>query len=254
MYAFTSSQISIKIPDDMTQLLFQVEAKIKIGSALWYYQLCKTAFILQVFPFANAYKNQLNLPDDLIKNQANFAVDQALIKLNDLKETLKRQKASINNDDDSQKFGSSFTNDGTDPSSFYKWDGAENKMKVRKLLSGESIFLDANIIKGLDYDAIKFNEIYLLLHLQSNKSKLVGDFNKVLQKFQIKLTHSGNAFYRFKGKYYTASSTILDIQYSFKQISNGLPKTTNSVFDKLKNGDIVDGFVGSLINYGEVEK
>lgn len=230
--------VNAKITGELGKLITEIEVKIKTGSAFWFYNLCKAAFIQHVFPFADLYGEELYLPADLIRNDSSFAIDQAVKKLGNQKTHVEKQKATISRLDKYQYFGT-FEEDSEILGPFYKWNSPENKEKVDNLLSGKEIYLDANVVESDDgVDAIKFREIHLLFNFISDNETLVKNFNSILNACKIRLTHSGNGYYRFQGKYYQISSTPVDIEYSFKtNKKDGTPSVKNWVYEKLAKGD-----------------
>ena len=89
----------------------------------------------------------------------------------------------------------------------------------------------------LDKDSIKFNLIEINLRTANETRQRILD-NK-LKRFKVRATHLGNSYYRYDKKYYVITCQSHSIEYSFEKDSMGLPVHRNSVYKKIKNGDLM---------------
>lgn len=92
---------------------------------------------------------------------------------------------------------------------FYTFDG---ELEIRKLLQGEIATIQPDVrLSPKDRDAIKFTEINLRLELKPGATEEIkASFQRLQQKMldqiSVKMTSSGNYFYRYGEVYYNLPS------------------------------------------------
>lgn len=116
---------------------------------------------------------------------------------------------------------------------FYTFKSRDFKTEFRRLLNGEEIMIGADIVKGINQNAVKFNEIEIQFKLSDEKAQI--ELNSELQKFSVRMTMVGNHYYRCGNKfYYLSIDDNAVIEYSFKKDpTTRKPIKFNDVYRKL---------------------
>lgn len=115
---------------------------------------------------------------------------------------------------------------------FYKFKSREFKHELKKLLTGEEVMIKADVTKGLNQNAVKFNEIGIKFKLSDEK--LQKELDSELEKFGVRMTMVGHNYYQCGQKfYYLSVDDRIVIEQSFKKYSSGKPIKFNNVYRKL---------------------
>lgn len=162
-------------------------------------------------------------------NTINSLVLIAITRLNDLKSAIAEYNTSANSI-------STAVFDHRSSWPFYEWSKEEHSDTISDLLKGQHVLLRADITRGPKLNAIKFNEVELVI--RAGDSDRQTELDAILRNFTVKLVHMGNSYYRCGAKYYTISSPSQTITYSIEK-TDGQPSRTNSVYSKLKHGNLV---------------
>lgn len=220
-----------------------LEIVIRSSIVLQRYQVAIDAFKMFVFPFANEYLTKVEIPSHLqsnenIKNNSALEnlVNEAKIQIEHIRSRLNLYNASLSEQDQEIGYGE-FGGDYGRP--FCVWKNSEYKNAISNLLSGQEVIIKADIRSSpQDMDAIKFTAVGLNFKLSNEE--LQSEFEKVLEGFKISMTHLGNSYYRYNKKIYLIPTKSLKIWYYFiKQKNSDVPVHTNSVYNKLKQGNFM---------------
>lgn len=125
-----------------------------------------------------------------------------------------------------------FNGTDNDPA-FYCWPYEQFKSEINQLLLGSSITIKADIINGVDFDAVKFNEIRIQFKLH-NKS-LQNDFDNDFGNSVVHMTRFGTNYYRCHNRIY-AISLDRDINMEFRY-ANMQWVNPNETFRKIKKNN-----------------
>lgn len=223
--------------NELNAAIKELDLTIISNLVLGQYETAMNAFKQYVFPFAHFYLADLSLPaslkvDNTTNNFASIAVDQ----IEHIKSKLSESNAIINKRDTYIHNNIEFSHNSR-ALPFFVWRHDSNKDTIAKLLDGQKITINADITKGLNKNAIKFNEIGIYFKLANGTSQ--SELDKELQNVEVYMTHLGNSYYRCGHKLYVMTSDNLTIHYSFHKNSNGHPSITNQVYDKIKNNSFV---------------
>lgn len=124
----------------------------------------------------------------------------------------------------------------SDPSTvFFRWNHTSFNTSevVSNLFRGKEIFLNANIRKQSDKNAVKFKEIELMFKIANNQSR-ENELRLILENFFINMTMGENGYYRCNNDiYYCPNDGIVVIYYKMKRASNGKPEKLNETYKKI---------------------
>lgn len=194
------------------------------------------AFKQVVFPFAGAYLSNYVLPPHLQPEKSLSAlIDAAVYRINSLNEVVKSNSSEVNIHD---RYIYSGRFDSTNPAlrPFFVWHREEYGKYIDDFLSGEKVYLRADITRGIDLNAVKFNKIGVEFY--SDNEDVTKDLRLALNSSFITLTHSGVSFYQCDNKFYKITHDVLDINYSYLKKANGDPEVPNGVYEKLERGNM----------------
>lgn len=119
---------------------------------------------------------------------------------------------------------------------FYVWKSDAFRNEIRKLLQGEEIIMKADIEKGLNMNAVKFNEIEIRFKVANQSVQF--DLNNELRNFDVTMTMVGNNYYRCDRRRYRISvDDNIVIEYSLRLDSTGKFTKPNDVCEKIRRND-----------------
>lgn len=229
---------NIAVTDPALQsALSQLELIITSNVLLNQYKAATDGFKHTVFPFAKYYLEQFRLPTDLqLGNESSNLVRVSISNLEALQLRLDEYNRSVINQNDGFIVKTQFDNRIQTSEPFFEWPSLSYQDTITDLLSGKRITLRADIKQGLQLNAVKFNIIDLFFRAPDAVRQI--EIDKLLQNFDIKITHMGSSYYRCGSSFYMINSQSIDILYSIKK-DNGEPLRVNDVYTKLKLGDIL---------------
>ncbi|XP_069673891.1 uncharacterized protein [Periplaneta americana] len=224
--------------EELRDVLSKVDKLITFNILLSEYERFVAAFKQWVFPFAEYYLRDFNLPTTLapsddLDNQAGNIKNQ----LEFLKRKLKEYNSSSVSGTDDRFHKEEFNSDKEVIEPFLVWKNEKYKASISKLLSGEAITLKADILNGVKKSSLKFRSIEIYLKCPTVKSQ--EELNSILKHFRVILKHHGNSYYQCGGKFYVIRSESQTVEYSFARKQNGEPVSQISVYKKIKNGDFM---------------
>lgn len=204
---------------DLRQLDMLIESNIVIGQ----YESAVKAVMQRVFPFAKLFVDtEFHLP-----NEFDPLVSVIVKRVQQLEENMVKAKITISNTYDQHIHEGIF--DSQQP--FYTWNQKNFGKQIRDFLEGKEIFLVADVAKSSKLNAVKFREIRLTYSI------LDENFKTALERFNVRLTHLGNSYYRCGSKFYMIPGDMQTIEYSNKYDNNGQPVNKNMVYKKLRESD-----------------
>lgn len=115
---------------------------------------------------------------------------------------------------------------------FFTWTSQKIQNEIDKLLQGEEMVIYADISKGVQQSAVKFNEIRLQFELANQN--VYDDFESELKNFGITMTMAGNNYYRCGSSiHFISTDDNVEITYSFKNDIDKKPSITNEVYKQI---------------------
>lgn len=212
----------------LTNVISTLKENIRTNLILDQYEEMTQALRQYQFPFGNLYVEIFELPTDLRFNDSDILIRKIEDYMANLKERINYSNLPFG-EHDQQVFVNSFSSFSE---SFYKWNEYNIQSDIEKLLHGDEIIIKADITKGLDINALRFNEIELQLVL-ADKSKQI-EFDNILEKLHMRMTIAGNNYLRCDSRfYYISLDDEIVIEYSLKKDSNGKPTRTNDMYRKI---------------------
>lgn len=213
--------------DELNHAITHLEKMIQRNIILEQYESVMHAFRQNVFPFV--HPNIINCfqqvkPDE---TDADVLVEQAIERINFLENRLHVDKIAI------EKYDKDIINFKFDD--FYTWKNEEIKNDIGKLLQGEEIVIKADIAKGMSQNAVKFNEIAIILQLANDKAQ--NELDDKLASFDVVMKMMGNCYYRCGNRsYFVPIDENIEIEYSMKKDIHGNPIRKNEVYRKIRDG------------------
>lgn len=225
---FFGKMISNEQPDIKDPILKAATLDLKkiIHSNLIYEQFETAMHALKQnkFPFAQ-YLSAHYFPADITFDRPDLLLKNTEDQINKLRKSLKTGEFQVG------KYNSAIVQDvifgqNSPVHCFYRWTDPKN---INKLLKGEEIQIKADIRKGLNLNAVKFNQLELKL-----LSEDTGQTNHIGDEYDVYLSMMGNAYYRCgKRIYYVSVDENIVLRYSVKKGSDGKPMRVNDVYKKI---------------------
>lgn len=226
-----SSSSSGLFDESSTVAIAKLKKIIESNLILEQYELFMFALQQHKFPFAKAFHTNFALSQSLDSINVTDLANNVISKLDELEEKITKSQTVLNDYDRDLKSGVQF-GDGFRPA-FYTWKYDEIRHILPRLLRGEVITLDANIVKGINETAVKFNEIHL--RFTAHRKSVDEELEKSLQEFSNRMTLVGQRFYRCDNRLYVMPNDgNVVIEQSFMiNPTTAEPRETNEVYKKL---------------------
>ncbi|GFR21992.1 uncharacterized protein TNCT_343272 [Trichonephila clavata] len=120
---------------------------------------------------------------------------------------------------------------------FFVWKNEQYKNEISKLFSGREIALKADVsLSDSNKEAIKFYAIDV--NFKSKNETIQTQIYNTLAGFDIKMTHTGNSYYRYDDKIYLITSTNVTIIRSWERDDDKVPIRKNDVYVKIQHGNL----------------
>jgi hypothetical protein len=230
---------NVHMPDrNLRGAINTLEKMISSNILFGQYEKVVAAFKQWVFPFAELWLQNFNLPPYRMMNDSYEGfVSVVTRQIRILKSKLTEYKTSIIKGVHSQIHNAEFSSDYKSGNPFYVWDNNRYKSTIPDLLAGKEVVVKANILNGVRKNAVKFNRI--AISFKSVYKGIQEELDKLLVHFHVKLTHHGNSHYKCGNNFYVIRGDNQTIEYSREKREDGQPMDHNSVYTKLRNGDIL---------------
>lgn len=225
--AYYMKMFSETVPD--YRLLREIEllnSIIQTNRVLEQYEALIYIIRMYQFPFSRLPNAVLELPENLQPND----FEHLIHKVNGYIKYLKAHIISLN--EIANDYNEGITIKVTS-NPFYTWKNYENREKIEKLLSGEEITIESDILNGMHENGVKFNEISLQF-ISANESAQ-SELDEALNNFRFIIKAIGNNYYQCDSRiYYIPVDDDITIDYSLKKHKNGTPIKINEIYHKLK--------------------
>ncbi|XP_052131158.1 uncharacterized protein LOC113214373 isoform X2 [Frankliniella occidentalis] len=210
-----------------------LEKAIRANLVLERHNMAMHSYKQWAFPFASEYLNRTSpsMEERTVRNGDGAAIS-ASTDINELLERLERNHAVITNRD-----SKIFTRYFKYPDSLHLWAHDQYEEHLDQLLEGKEVTMLANVLESpLHEDAVKFDTIDVRL-VSTNESRQ-SELDLAFEESQISMTHLGVSYYKCGSQVFSVSVESQDISFSAKK-KDGKPLTTNGVYDKLRDGDMM---------------
>ncbi|CAH1113850.1 unnamed protein product [Psylliodes chrysocephalus] len=214
---------------ELSNIINKLEQVINNNLILGQYQKLLNAYSQRIFPFGFNV-NEL-LKSDYTEQNYQSEIEKAIALLG-LKFS---NKISVSQFDSHIHNNVEFNSKYVETTPFFVWEYDTIKEAIGKLLTGDEIRVRADITKGVDKYAVKYNKIGINIKLENQT--LQNELNSTLQNYGISLTHHGDSNYKYGRNIYTILSDKNTIYYTLETKSNGEPVDKNKVYDFIKNND-----------------
>lgn len=196
------------------------------------------AFKQHYFPFAPLFLDKFYLPPELCVNNVDALKERAISQIIDLNRGIIISDSTLGSKDiylfSNIQFDSDNETSAMPP--FYTWQYQENKNQIQNLLNGEEVVLRADVINGVDKNAIKFNRIGIYLN-SVNKTIQTG-LNEAIKHFDLRMKMIGDVFYRCDNRvYHLPTDGNIIIEQSMKRDASGIPIKQNDVYRKISESN-----------------
>lgn len=235
----SANSLDIQVTDKkLRNSIVTLKKTILSNTVFGYYERVVAAFKQWVFPFAERWLQEFKLSsyhkeDDSYENFVPVITGQ----IQTLKSKLTEYRASIIKGVHSYIHTADFDSSYKSGRPFYTWDNQRYKDSILDLLAGKEVVLKADVFNGVKKNAVKFNTIEI--HFKAANKTVQEEMNALLNYFHVTLTHHGNSYYRCGTRFYVIRGDNQTIEYSGEKRGNGEPMDYNSVYRKLKDGDLM---------------
>jgi hypothetical protein len=230
---------NILIPDrNLRSAISTLEKTISVNILLGQYGNVVAAIKQWVFPFADLWLYNFNLPSHLMINTSHEDIASVVTnQIRALKIKLTEYKTSIMGGVHSHIHRAHFSSAYKSAKPFYVWDNKKYKLAIMDLLAGKEVVLKADILNGVKNNAVKFNVIEI--NFKAARTEIQHQLDKLLVTFHVKLTHHGNSHYKCGNSFYVIRGDNQTIEYSMEKTGDGQPVDYNYVYTRLRNGDML---------------
>ncbi|CAG8487595.1 16733_t:CDS:1, partial [Gigaspora rosea] len=210
----------------------KLKFKIRTIIMRWHFDKAIDVFNQWVFPYGCMYS------DVLSSDNTSYGIEKIIEKIKILRSKLQEHYVYINNTKDKYLIDEEFSSEYESSQPFFVWENKNYNDKISKLLNGEEVIMNADITESSpEKHAIKFNEIGI--RLKSKDKTLQDEIDNELKRFNITMVHSGNSYYRYMDKFYLIINDEQNIGHSFEKTKIGEPVSKNTVYEKLKKGELM---------------
>ncbi|GBN31375.1 hypothetical protein AVEN_12449-2 [Araneus ventricosus] len=232
-----ASSISIR-NQQLVNAINHLEWAIRSNIVLKQYKSAVDAFKQWVFPLVDHYIETPMLPSQLqLDTNIQDLVQNAMREIETIKQKLALYNTSVKNSDQylqSAEFSSRYVS--SQP--FFVWKNEEYGGIISNLLAGKKVILKADVKNSVPHkDAIKFSVINFYFRTKNETAQSL--LSETLKGFDIRATHIGNSYYRYADKIFLITSDSVPISYSCETNDAGVPIRSNTVYSKLKSGDLL---------------
>lgn len=224
------------VNSEFKELVTELELTLWSDIVLSQYHSIVGAFKQAVFPFANFYIDDYQLPPDVEhgNNLANL-IASAIGQIQILQSRSIEYNLTSINGHDKDIIISDFNSDTARMGPFYVWHQRDHSNTINDLLSGKPVYLLANVEDKENLNAVKFNKIGI--QFKSNDLAIENRIRKILKHAEITLTHMGISYYRCGNDIYQIIHSNQTIRYTYNNGND--PTEKNSVYSKIHDGNIM---------------
>lgn len=234
----SSKQIVVSNPE-LRSNFRELQISIQSNILLSQYSSVVNAFKQWIFPFADVFMKHLEIPKQRINNITDMEkmASVAAANVEVIRSRIHKYKTTIQSFDE-HIYLAEFQNSSRAIKPFYVWRNEEHRDMIKRLFSGETVLVKADITRSSSTkDAIKFNLIEL--GFKSSNQTIQAEINEALMNYAVEMTHLGNSYYRYNDQYYPIVSSSQSMRYSFEKSASGKAAFYNNVYQKMISGDII---------------
>jgi len=236
-------------PRSKEDIMYEKVEKALLGSMLvseW--EVALQNFCQWVFPFTKEFDIAIKprpLKDYLSDNVKNSfdAIDLLLPDVQtwvtELRQKIGYYKSTLYKPMDDVLHRAEFNSRGESVDPFYVWKPEDNRELIKKVLSGEkvtiSIFPDYSYEKNKT--AVKFT--IAEIEIKARNKSIQNEIDGYLKLVKVNMTHSGVSRYLYEDEAFEFRAESQIISYHFERGSDGERIDTNTVYKKLKTGDVM---------------
>jgi hypothetical protein len=230
---------NIQITDrNLRGAISTLEKTINVNILFGQYENIVAAFKQWVFPFAELWLENFNLPSHRMINGTYEGISSVITsQIRTLKSKLTEYKTSVIRGVHSFIHIAQFGNGFKSAKPFYVWYNKRYRCAIMNLLAGKEVVLKADILYGVKENAVKFNVIEI--NFKTEYRGVQDELDRLLINFHVKLTHHGNSHYKCGNKFYIIMGDKQTIEYSKEKTGDGQPVDHNYVYSRLWSGDLL---------------
>ena len=209
------------LPQEYKSKLDRLEKEIALKMIKINYEEAIEAFEYWSFPYFCRYKHLLRIdnPDNYKSN------------LEKILHEIKTEESKLY-ESDSFKNSISFQN-SINP--LIKWSSLNYGFEINQLLNGNNTTLYADIHNS-EFQAVRFNNIIMMIELKSSNSTQNKALNDLLRKnFRWFLTHSGPSYYKFEGNTFVRSNEKIKLSNIYRDDYDEKLSDANEALRKLNS-------------------
>lgn len=217
----------------------ELQISIRSNIILDQYNTALNAFKQWIFPCVRIFLKKLKLNENLLLQNLDITALASTVetRIEDMKLEYLKYKNNIE-DFDRHIISADFNGSSEVTQPFYVWKNKEHREMITKLLAGETVLAQADVLNSdVEKDAIKFRTIEL--GFRSRDPVIQAQINRALSNYCVSMTHLGISNYRYDGQIFPIAGSSQTIIYSFKKSANGSAVYGNDAYFKLLSGDIM---------------
>ena len=216
--AITQPSTLINIEPTVDSTIRMLNNAIKKSTASKTYKIVHKTLMYHIFPFVNDYLYELNY-----SGNSTLDTDLTILRLEQLQTRLMRSEIGVHSEDvNKHKF---------EDNTVYVWKYDDYAEAIDSLLDEKKVVFTANIQRGLDVNALKFNVIGIRFRTQN--ITVQREIDAKLRNFNIVMAHLGHSQYRCENKVFAIPGEKYIFKYRLSK-STGSVSNRNNVYEKFK--------------------
>lgn len=189
---------NIALPEDLRYPVNRLNNIIKSNLLIEKLDMAIRATKQHYFPMIINFFQRYKLPKELQTDDTDSVKEAALQQVDDLLKTINAATSISTEYDDYSHYNAIFNGTVNEPA-FYRWPYAKFENEIKKLLNGESVTINADIVNGVDFNAVKFQNIHFKLKNESRQNEFDGKFANLVTN----MTMFGTNYYRCHNRIYS---------------------------------------------------
>lgn len=195
--------VKIQINDPILAMAInRLEHIIKSNLIIKKFKLAIIGTKQHYFPVIGKFLSHYRLPAQLQTNDTNSIIEQSIKQIEDLQKKIMENKA-LSADADSTMHSDDIDFDGSSRHHpvFYRWSHEKFKYEIDNLLQGKSVILKADIVYGVDLNAVKFRKIAIRFRPRDTVHQ--NEFDKEMSNSRLNMKLFGVNYYRCENRIYS---------------------------------------------------
>ncbi|KAF7990946.1 hypothetical protein HCN44_000751 [Aphidius gifuensis] len=227
-----------KITNDpkINETIDKLELVLKANMVLQEYDRAINAFKQHVFPYAEFYLGEFTEILEY-KNPA-FLINRSIVQINSLREKMIHLTTALHHIQANTEINLvKLPEVLLTVKPYYTWKHDLYREQISKLLQGQEITVRSNTEQFGKRHAVMFNNIGVYFKMEN--LTMQAEFDEIISKLRISMTHSGDSYYRCGNKTYIMSQPPLTFKHSVMPNNNTEFSSINGFYQHLTENSAV---------------